>query len=61
MLIEEKAEISYQEIRSNIDDLYSIMVSTGTVNKNDFGKIVFSLKMFSENRSVVERILEELM
>lgn len=60
-LFEEKAEISYQEIRSNIDDLYSIMVSTGTVNKNDFGKIVFSLKMFSENRSVVERILEELM
>src|SRR5690606_13206070 len=57
---EEKAEISHEELKEKLENLYMLVSSSGSQDKNSFSRMVRGLKPFSENKDITQKILEEL-
>lgn len=57
---EEKAEISHEELKEKLENLYMLVSSSGSQDKESFVRMVSGLKPFSENRDITQKILEEL-
>lgn len=60
-LFEEKPQITYDELKEKLENLYMLLSSSSSrMDKHSFALLVSNLKPFSENRDVVEQIIEGL-
>lgn len=57
---EEKEEITYEAMRDKLQNLYMLMSISGTMDKENFARMIYGLKPFSENIDMVQKIIEEL-
>lgn len=57
---EEKAATSYEELKEKLQNLYMLISSSGTMDKESFARMIYGLKPFSENRDMAQKIIEDL-
>lgn len=57
---DESNEISDEQIRNKIQNLYTLVVLQGAMDKDSFIRMLLSLKPFNENMDTVQKFLEEL-
>lgn len=58
---EEAPETNYTELKEKLQTLYNLMASYEHIDGEGFAKIISGLKPFSENREIVQRIVEDLL
>lgn len=54
-------ETTYEDIQDKLTHFYMLLTSSGSIDKNNFTRMILGLKPFSENRELTQRIIEELL
>jgi len=57
---EEKEEIPYDAMKTKLQHLYLLFSGSGSLDHVSFSRIIMSLKPFSENPGITQKILKEL-
>ncbi len=59
-LFEEEDEMMHDELKEKLENIYSLILSSGPVDKESFVRMILGLKPFSKNSDLTLRLIEEL-
>ena len=50
----------YDELKEKLENIYTLILSSGPVDKESFVRMILGLKPFSKNSDLTLRIIEDL-